>query len=431
MHRLVEACLVFLGVSAAIASGAGGQASAAEGPLRLHPDNPHYFLFQGKPTVLITSGEHYGAVLNLDFDYVRYLDALQAAGLNLTRTFSGIYREIPGSFKIKNNPLAPAQNRYIAPWARSGEPGYAQGGNKFDLAKWDDAYFARAKDFLAQAAKRGIVVEFVLFCPMYDDSLWKANPMNAANNVNGVGDLKKDDVHTLKNGPLLERQLAVTRKIVTELNAFDNLYFEIANEPYFGGITLEWQKRIAAEIAAAEADLPKKHLVAQNISNGSKNIEDPVPTASIYNFHYCTPPDAVKMNFGLGRAIADDETGFKGSADAPYAPDAGGNPDCDIGFPSASCRRRSRPQALRRKPATPSPPAPSRALCGHWPRKAGSTPCSSAARRRRACALPCRRGRTRPSGSISGRAPWRKRTRSITRAARRNWPCRRTKKGSR
>jgi len=29
-------------------------------PISLHPDNPHYFLFQGKPTVLITSAEHYG-----------------------------------------------------------------------------------------------------------------------------------------------------------------------------------------------------------------------------------------------------------------------------------------------------------------------------------------------------------------------------------
>lgn len=27
-------------------------------PISLHPDNPHYFLFRGKPTVLITSGEH-------------------------------------------------------------------------------------------------------------------------------------------------------------------------------------------------------------------------------------------------------------------------------------------------------------------------------------------------------------------------------------
>lgn len=43
---------------------------------QLHPDNPRYFLFRGRPTVVVTSGEHYGAVLNLDFDFRRYLDTL-------------------------------------------------------------------------------------------------------------------------------------------------------------------------------------------------------------------------------------------------------------------------------------------------------------------------------------------------------------------
>src|SRR6058998_853912 len=87
-------------------------------PLALHPDNPHYFLFRGKPTVLITSGEHYGAVLNLDFDYVKYLDALAKDRLNLTRTFSGAYVEPQGAFKIARNTLAPATGRFICPWAR-------------------------------------------------------------------------------------------------------------------------------------------------------------------------------------------------------------------------------------------------------------------------------------------------------------------------
>ena len=45
-------------------------------PLALHSDNPHYLLWRGKPEVIITSGEHYGAVLNLGFDYRRYLDRL-------------------------------------------------------------------------------------------------------------------------------------------------------------------------------------------------------------------------------------------------------------------------------------------------------------------------------------------------------------------
>ena len=36
--------------------------------LQLLPQNPHYFQYQGKPTVIVGSGEHYGAVMNLDFN---------------------------------------------------------------------------------------------------------------------------------------------------------------------------------------------------------------------------------------------------------------------------------------------------------------------------------------------------------------------------
>src|SRR5262245_40959310 len=109
----------------------------ADEPLRLHPQNPHYFQFRGKPRVLITSAEHYGAVLNLDFDYIKYLDTLAAAGMDMTRTFTGAYVEPQGAFNIPNNTLSPAPGRIICPWARSEQPGYANGGNKFDLTKWD------------------------------------------------------------------------------------------------------------------------------------------------------------------------------------------------------------------------------------------------------------------------------------------------------
>src|SRR5689334_180782 len=86
---------------------------AADAPISLHPDNSHYFLFRGKPTVLVTSGEHYGAVLNLDFDGAKYLKALAVDGLNLTRTFSGAYCEPQGAFNIAENTLAPKPGRLI------------------------------------------------------------------------------------------------------------------------------------------------------------------------------------------------------------------------------------------------------------------------------------------------------------------------------
>jgi hypothetical protein len=84
--------------------------------LSLYSGNTHYFLFRGKPTVLVTSGEHYGSVINADFDYARYLDELASNHLNLTRIWVGPYREAAGDFKIANNTLAPRADRFMPPW---------------------------------------------------------------------------------------------------------------------------------------------------------------------------------------------------------------------------------------------------------------------------------------------------------------------------
>ncbi|MEW5977486.1 MAG: hypothetical protein AB1898_16970 [Acidobacteriota bacterium] len=297
----------------------GGATLFAHPPLALHPENPHYFLFRGKPTVLITSGEHYGAVLNLDFDYVRYLDELQANGLNLTRVWpGGPYLEVPGSFNIAHNTLAPLLDRFSCLWARSSTPGYAGGGNRFDLTAWDETHLARLKDFMAQAGKRGVVVELSLFCPYYNDQLWSVSPLRATNNINKVGDLSRTQVLTLENGGLLAVQEAMVRKLVSKLKDFDNVYYEICNEPYVGGVTLEWQHHVAETIVKAESGFVNKHLIAQNIANGSTRIEAAHPAVSIFNFHYSRPPDSVRLNYELNKAIGLNETGFDGQADAIY-----------------------------------------------------------------------------------------------------------------
>jgi hypothetical protein len=287
-------------------------------PIALHPENPHYFLFRGKPTVLISSTEHYGAVLNLDFEADPYLDELRARELNLTRLFSGTYREVPGSFKIRDNTLAPKPGRYMAPWARSTTPGESDGGNKFDLDQWDDAYFRRLKLFCTAARARGIVVELVLFCPLYEEVLWNASPMNARNNVNGIGNCPRSEVLSLEHADLFDHQRAFVRKVVSELNEFDNLYYEVCNEPYAGRVSIAWQNAVIDTIVESERVLPNRHLIAQNISNGSKKIDQPHPAVSIFNFHYARPPVTVGLNYGLNKVIGDDETGFKGTGDTTY-----------------------------------------------------------------------------------------------------------------
>ncbi|MHC4751777.1 MAG: putative collagen-binding domain-containing protein [Planctomycetota bacterium] len=174
------------------------------------------------------------------------------------------------------------------------------------------------KDFVGQASKHGVVVELVLFCPFYEDGMWKLSPMNAANNINGIGKMKRTEVYTLKYPKLLAVQDAMVSEIVKRLKDFDNLYYEICNEPYFGGVTLEWQNHIAETITKAEAKFEAKHLIAQNIANKHKKITNPNPLVSIFNFHYAKPPNTVTDNYGLNRVIGDDETGFAGSEPKPY-----------------------------------------------------------------------------------------------------------------
>jgi hypothetical protein len=315
-------------------------------PIRLHPHNPHYFLFRGKPTVLVTSGEHYGSVINADFDFKKYLATLAAEGLNYTRLFGGSYVEVPGkSFGIQRNDIAPQPGRFIAPWARSASGGYAGGGNKFDLTQWNPEYFVRYKAFLAEAARLGIVVEVSLFSSTYGDQQWSFSPFHPANNVNSteVTDWKK--LNTLQNGNVSALQEQYVRKLVHAAKGFDNVFFEIQNEPWsdrqvLSGVinpylakpardnypnsidlpdetSLAWQSEVARWITSEETTLPGKHLTAQNYANFRFPVRQLLPGVSIVNFHYAYA-EAAQENYGLDKAIAYDETGFLGRDDAAY-----------------------------------------------------------------------------------------------------------------
>jgi hypothetical protein len=295
----------------------GTTLSAQGQPISLHPQNSHYFLYKAKPTVLITSGEHYGAVMNPDFNYKVYLKTLEKDGLNLTRTMTGAYFEPAGAFNISSNTLGPDPQKYLCPWKRAAD------GIKFDLSQWNEAYFARLKDFMAEAQKRGVIVELSLFCPFYEDIQWVLSPFNSKNNINGLGDISRNDVYTLdKNKGLLAVQEKMVRKIVEELKDYPNLMYEISNEPYFGGITLDWQEYISKVITDAEKSLVHKHLITQNIANGSQKIEHANPLVSVFNFHYAAPPTTVTLNYGLNKVIGENETGFNGQKDSTYRKEA-------------------------------------------------------------------------------------------------------------
>ena len=202
--------------------------------------NPHLFSWKGRPTVLVGAPDHYGALLNLDFDYRAYLDLLARHNHTVLRVWSGAYREANGtdasgapwhSFGIVHNTLNPRPLRFLPPWERSpAECCYADGGNKFDLSKISEAYMTRAEDFLGAAQQRGIVVELTLFSNQYDDRQWRVSPLHASNNVNGVEEAGVQGWYLTNNTRLMGFQRRMVVALLQRLNRFPNLYYEVANE---------------------------------------------------------------------------------------------------------------------------------------------------------------------------------------------------------
>ena len=263
--------------------------------------------------------------------------------MNYTRIFSGTYFEIAGeSFGIQKNSLAPEKDKIITPWLKlKTDPA---GRTQYDLSIWNDSYFERLRDFMTVAEEYGIIVELTLFSSIYRDEHWDICPQNPANNINIDGQLNRFDAQTLNNGDLLTYQLDFVKKMVNELNEYDNFFFEIQNEPWSDHAyavynivnkeelkandwtykadfateaSLAWQEKMATVIVEEEAGLAKKHLLAQNYTN----FKAPVPVVSdhisIINFHYAWP-EAVAWNYHYGKVIGFDESGFAGSGDQVY-----------------------------------------------------------------------------------------------------------------
>ena len=155
------------------------------------------------------------------------------------------------------------------------------------------------------ASERGIIVEFNLFYVLYGDGpefgKWKLHPLNARNNVNNVGHVPFHRYNTLDEPALVARQEAVLRKLLTELNGFDNVYYEICDEPYCSGAspqeTEAWQNHLLDVADATMRKLPRRQLLAVNYANEYTLVKEPHPAVSVLNFHYSYPPAVVPLNW--------------------------------------------------------------------------------------------------------------------------------------
>ena len=247
--------------------------------VKIDPENPKYLFFRGKPLVLVSASEHYGSVINRPFDFEKYLDDSATHKITVTRTFL-LYRELQ-SARNPSSPCKPESPDFIAPWERSGPDKALDGEPVYDLDRRNAEYFDRLHRFLDAASKRGIVVELTVFSNTYADNIWALNPLRKENNIQHAGDVEWEDYLSLKNRELVSRQEAYARKIIDETSGYDNVYYEICNEPG-GGVPGHaspadvdaWQEEMARVMRDELRRVNRPHLLAgqQAFTYGTNNV---------------------------------------------------------------------------------------------------------------------------------------------------------------
>ncbi|MBN2295527.1 MAG: hypothetical protein JXM70_24065, partial [Pirellulales bacterium] len=240
-------------------------ATPAQGPLRVHPENSRYFTDGTKmpdgslKAVYLTGSHTWNNLQDPDpatappFDYEGYLDFLQSYNHNFFRMWT---RMGTGG--------GPTPTPTIYP--RTG-PGKAKdGGLKYDLNRFNQEFFDRLRARVKAAGERGIYVAVMFFAGdnvEYRDGNrnWPQHPYHRDNNINGIngdpdGDGQGLECYRLEIAAITLVQDEYVKKVIDTLNDLDNVLWEVGNE--LPG-TIEFQLHVTRLVKEYETSHNLKH----------------------------------------------------------------------------------------------------------------------------------------------------------------------------
>ncbi|MHB1037607.1 MAG: DUF6298 domain-containing protein [Pirellulales bacterium] len=244
-------------------------AATARGLLRVHPANPRYFTDESGKVVFLTGSHTWGNFQDYTYatlpsppatDFDKYLAFLAEHHHNFFRLWAWESAWNPRAQQgtISYDPM---------PYERPG-PGLALDGKpKFDLARFNQAYFDRMRARVAAAQKAGVYAAVMLFNGFSIEGKgnvggdpWQGHPFNPKNNINGIDGGGKA-VHSLANPAVTARQEAYVRKVIDTVNDLDNVLYEITNEDTASPADTAWQIHMIVLIQRYEAGKAKQHPV--------------------------------------------------------------------------------------------------------------------------------------------------------------------------
>jgi hypothetical protein len=247
---------------------------STNGPLRVSAANPRYFADKDGNIIYLVGAHTWtnlqdggGSFPPPAFDYNAYLDFLDNLNHNFFRLW--MWEQPRWSMETADD------NYWIdpLPFVRTGPGLAADGRPKFDLTKFNDAYFERMRERILLAKQRGFYVSVMLFngwsvrkgVPGFRlNNPWRSHPFNKVNNINGIdgdpdGDNSGEESHRLIVPAVTKLQEAYVRKVIDTVADLDNVLYEISNESE--GPSWQWQYHIINFIKSYESTRLLQHPV--------------------------------------------------------------------------------------------------------------------------------------------------------------------------
>jgi Chitobiase/beta-hexosaminidase C-terminal domain/Family of unknown function (DUF6298)/Putative collagen-binding domain of a collagenase len=200
-------------------------------------------------------------------DFTSYLNFLQQYDHNFIRLWAWEQAAWTNesSAKITFDPL---------PYQRKGPGTALDGSRKFDLTRFNQAYFDRLRSRVVEVGQHGIYVSVMLFQGFSSQrkalgggNPWAGHPFNVRNNINGIngdpsGNDNGEEVHSLIVPAITSLQEAYVRKVVDTLNDLDNVLYEISGDA--PASSKDWQYYVINYLKRYQATKPKQHPVGMS-----------------------------------------------------------------------------------------------------------------------------------------------------------------------
>lgn len=240
------------------------------GVLRVSSVNPRYFTNDCGKAIYLAGSHTWNNFPDMDdqyppenapFDYDHYMDFLDQYNMNLVRLWVWETPWPDDAVSYPRRVWASPQ-----PWLRTGPGTDYAGLPKFDLTKWNQAYFDRLRARVSQAQARGKYVDVLLFDGLEVRSLQGkySHPFNGINNINGISvNGALTNINTLTIPAITAIQEEYVRRVIDSVNDFDGIFYEICNETSATFAT-PWQYHMIQYVRQYESTKPKQHLVGMS-----------------------------------------------------------------------------------------------------------------------------------------------------------------------